>query len=234
MIVLMKCLNEAKTARRCLNDFHELPWVERIIVIDGWSTDFTVPILEQFRKVEAYLHRWEDWYHDMEVAQSNIALSYIPHGQICFILDFDERMSDELKKALEQIDRDGMPENVDICSFSRKTVEPLRYKGSPYAMLDESGWPIISHQIGQYPDFQCRLIRRRPEMHWINSPHHILSGYERNVNIQRDIIHYEKDDFREREFIEKKWALARARRIELGLTADAFEVVNRDVQSWRP
>jgi hypothetical protein len=38
-----------------------------------------------------------------------------------------------------------------------------------------------------------------------------------------DIIHFEKDDFRDRERIEAKWLRAQVRRQELGLTADRFE-----------
>lgn len=223
MIILMKCLNEEKIVKRCVGDFHDENWVSRIIVIDGGSTDYTVQELRQFPKVETFVHPWLDWYHDMEITQSNIALSYVPHGQICMIMDFDERMSDSLKDFLRPIDSIGMPDGADIVHFSRLTVDVLRHEDSPHAILGDNGWPLEAHQIGQYPDFQCRLIRRSPAMRWINSPHHQLIGWESNVNVQADIVHYEKDDYRDRLRIEKKWAQAQARRKQLGLTADVFE-----------
>lgn len=222
MIILMKGLNEEKAVDRVIPDFHEELWVSRIIVIDGGSTDYTCQALKAYGKVDVFVHPWLDWYHDMEIIQSNIALSYVPHGQVCFILDFDEKMSDELKDLLAQIDKEGFPS--DIGHVSRKTYEVMRFPNSPWAILDHKGWPVISHQVGQYPDFQCRIIKRNPTMHWINSPHHQISGDNlKNVNFQADILHYEKDDKRDRLRIEKKWARAQARRKELGLSCDVFE-----------
>lgn len=223
MLVLMKGLNEERLVNRCISDFHDEEWVERIIVIDGCSTDYTVQELRQFSKVEVYQHCWIDSFHDMEVTQSNICLSYIPHKQIAMILDFDERMSPELKQVLSDIDKGLYSFTTDTIHFSRRTIEPLRYENTPFAMIGEDGWPIESHQIGQYPDFQCRLIRKNFELRWVNSPHHIMIGAKSNENIEADIIHYEKDDYRDRERIEKKWLRSQARRKELGLPFDIFE-----------
>ena len=222
MWIGMKSLNEEKMVERVIGDIHDEEWVAQIVVIDGWSTDYTVQELRQWDKCKVYQHKWENWYHDQEVVQSNILMSYIPHGQIYFILDFDEQCSQQLKDKLAQLDREGMPD-ADIGNVSRKTIEILRYENSPHAILGDNGWGIESHQIGQYPDWQCRIIQRKPGMHWINSPHHQLIGWEKNMNINADIIHYEKDDLRDRARIERQWARNQARRKELGLTADNFE-----------
>lgn len=233
MIIGMKGMNEERMVHRVIGDIHDEPWVERIIVIDGWSTDYTIQELKQWSKCEIYLHKWENWYHSMETSQSNILMSYIPHGKIYFILDFDERCSQRLKNVLARIDKEGMPEDVDMCNVSRKTIDVLRYENSPHAILGEDGWPIESHQIGQYPDFQCRIIRRRMEMHWINAPHHHLIGWDKSINVNADLIHYEKDDLRDRERIERAWARCQARRKELGLTADVYEGrVSHDIHKY--
>jgi len=219
----MKCLNEERMINRIIGDIHDESWVEKIIVIDGWSTDYTVQELKQWPKCEVHLHKWEMWYHSMETSQSNILLSYIPHGKICFLLDFDERCSQRLKDILAKIDKEGMPEDADMCNVSRKTIEVLRYEDSPHAILGEDSWPIEAYQIGQYPDFQCRIILKKPEMYWINSPHHQLIGWNKALNLYADLIHYEKDDLRDRKHIERQWAENQARRKKLGLTADIFE-----------
>ena len=233
MWIGMKSLNEEKMVERVIGDIHGEEWVERIIIIDGWSTDYTLEELKKWDKCYVYKHKWENWYHDQEIIQSNILLSYIPHGRIFFILDFDERCSPRLKEKLAQIDREGMPENADMANVSRKTIEVLRYEDSPHAMIGPDGWGIESHQIGQYPDWQCRIIRRKPEMHWINSPHHQLIGWEKAVNINADIIHYEKDDLYTRKRIERQWARNQATRKKLGLIADTFEGrVNPDIHKF--
>lgn len=229
MIILMKGLNEAKSVEQVIGDFHDEDWVSKIIVIDGGSTDGTTDVLSIFPKVNTYVHPWIDWYHDMEIIQSNIALSYIKHGDVCFILDFDERMSGQLKQFLIDIDKNGMPDNADCVGVSRRSYELMRHEDSPFSIFDEEGWWLVSHQIGQYPDFQTRVIRRKLGMHWCNSPHHIMFGTNiglfRSINIPNtDIIHYHgKEDARDRINIERKWAKAQRRRKELGLSYDIFE-----------
>jgi glycosyltransferase involved in cell wall biosynthesis len=221
-VIGMKCLNEAKAVQRCIGDFHDEPFCDKVIVIDGGSSDYTLQELKKFPKVQVFVHPWLDDYHYQEVIQSNILLSYIPQGEIMMIMDFDERMSPALKSFLNDLDPSTMPEQSCV-HFSRVTYELMRYENSPYAMMEDDGWPMISHKIGQYPDYQCRLIRKHYAMHWINSPHHQLLGALSNKNVDANIIHYEKDDVRDRVAIEMKWARAQARRIELGIPPDIFE-----------
>jgi glycosyltransferase involved in cell wall biosynthesis len=223
----MKCLNEEKQVERVMKNVHDEPYFERIIVLDGGSTDFTVQSLREWEKPEVYVHPWLNWFHDMETTQSNIALSYIPHGQMVFILDFDERLTDGLKRELQKIDgmfKDGAFYHK-VGHVPRRTYECVRFPESPYAIVDRvDGWPLISHQIGQYPDYQCRLIVREVGMHWVNSPHHVLWPMDlQPYKFEHDLEHFEKDDIRDRTRIEKLWLRAQARRQELGLVADVFE-----------
>lgn len=229
MIIGMKCLNESKVAKRCIEDFHDEDFVDKIIVIDGDSSDFTPYIVRRFPKVECHVHKWLPDYHYMECIQSNIVLSYIPNGEVFFILDFDERMSPDLKETLRQINKGTIfiPDKT-VIHFPRRTFEVFRHDDSPYAILGEDGWPIVSHQIGQYPDVQGRLMRKFPEFHWINSPHHVPCGHTAEQTMAGDILHFNKDDLRDRDRIESQWAFNQVRRRELGLTADRFETRVRD------
>jgi len=232
MIILMKGTNEEKVVKRCVGDFHDEPFVKRIIVIDGNSHDHTVSELRRFEKVDVYIHPWFDWYHDMEICQSNIALSYVPHGELIFIMDFYERMSPDLKKFFSEFNEEAFQIGMAL-HFSRKTVDVIRYEDSPHAIIGEDGWPIISHQIGQYPDYQCRMFRKTPKLRWVNSPHHVLIGYENTKNVNYDIIHYEKDDYRDRIAVEKKWLRHIIRRRQLGLPVDIYEcMVKQEVAEF--
>jgi hypothetical protein len=194
-------------------------------VIDGGSNDWTIETLREYPKCEVYIHPWLDEYHDQEVMQSNILMSYVPYGEIYCILDFDEKFSPELKQCLAHIDQNGA--EFDTAHLSRKSFELMRYEESPYAMKNVDGWWTISHMIGQYPDYQLRLIKRIFGMHWIYSPHHILYGLGSlytTAHINVDIIHYHgKEDLRQRERIEIKWANNQLQRKKLGLTCDIFE-----------
>jgi len=235
MIAAVKCLNEGKTILRTLNHLYESELFEQIVVVDGGSTDETQDVLYWFGKqanidLRYYVHPWLKWYHDMEVCQSNIVLSYIPLERWMFILDCDERMSDDLVAWLKGFDPDVV--DVDCISFSRRSYDLMRYPDAPYAMTDDDGWPMVSNQIGQYPDYQCRLIRRQTGMHWVNSPHHVMFGVReklfREAFTDCDIIHYHgKEDLRDREIVEKQWLRNKARRTHLGLGVDYFECKTR-------
>jgi len=223
MIVLMKGLNEEYNVKRVISDFIDELFCEQIIVIDGGSTDYTVQELKKFPKTNVYVHPWLDWYHGMEVTQSNIALSYVPNGASLVILDFDEKFNLACKAMLNKISEEDDFEGLG--NIARSTHDVIRYEDSPYAIIGKDGWPILANQIGQFPDYQPRIIRKTPNIHWINSPHHVLQGYTRQWNSSEEefIIHYEKDDFRDRKRIERKWARVQATRKTLGLTADLFE-----------
>lgn len=225
MIILMLSLNEQMMVDTVVGDFHDLDWVSRIIVIDGGSQDFTVHKLKQYPKCEVYHHFYDRSYHSAQAMQRNISLTYIPTGEICFILDFDEQMSDDLKAFLAEVDKNGMPDDSDVICVSRISYESIRHEDSPFALLDGKGFPFQAHTIGQYPDFQARLIKRSPQMFFINSPHHVLIGATNQKAFENtDIIHYHgKTDARERDSIEILWAYTQARRKELGLEPDAFE-----------
>lgn len=232
MIIGMKCTNEIKNIDLIIGDFHDEDWVEQIIVIDGGSNDGSIEAFKKYNKCRVHIHPWISEYHDQEIMQSNILMSYIPYDKVYFILDFDEKMSQELKDLLRQITEQGMPVNennqsVDTMQVSRQSFELMRYENSPYAIKGEDGWWIKSHMIGQYPDFQLRIIKRKVGMHWVNSPHHILFGLGTLYStafVKTDIIHYHgKEDCRQREHIEKQWASNQLQRKKLGLVADLFD-----------
>ena len=228
MRIFMKCLNEQKNVKRVIADIHDEPWVDEILIIDGRSSDFTIQELKQFKKVKVFIHEYLSYYHDAEISQANILLSYSKEGEIIFLLDFDERLNDELKQYLNEINRiNQLPNDADLVHIPRRTIEVMRHEDSPFAILGADGWGIESHECGQFPDYQPRLIKKSFKMHWVQSPHRQLYGYTYNYNLPIDsdchILHYEKDDKRDRDWIERRWLRPEATRKALGLGHDVHE-----------
>jgi len=114
MKVLMKILNEEMEIGRCVADFHDEPWVDDIVVIDGGSTDYTVHEVNHFDKVKCYVHPYLDWYHDAEITQANIMMSYANDGEVCLLVDADERLSDGLKDYLMDLFEKGRNPPADL------------------------------------------------------------------------------------------------------------------------
>ena len=239
IVVGMKCLNEGKIARRCIADFHDDEWVKEIVVLDGGSTDFTTFELHTFSKVRVHTLKWDDLCPHQETLSSNALLGYIRNGETVFILDFDERLSPELREYLHEVAK-GEHYISELCGvhFSRRTFELIRYEGSPHAIIGGDGWPEVLAQIGNYPDYQCRMFIKDYHLHWVNSPHHVLCGQTSEISIRADIIHYEKENFTDRINLEKKWLLCQARRQELGLIADIYETqpnpeLASEIEEWK-
>ena len=226
MRVVMKSMNEQKNVKRCISHFHDDVWVDDIIVIDGGSTDYTIQELRQFSKVQVFVHPYLEHYHDAEIMQANIMMSYVPNGSLFFSLDFDERCNPALKQFLSECSAsNSLPGDADLVHIARRTVEVIRYENSPHAILGDDGWPIESYQIGQFPDYQPRLFRRSHKMHWVQSPHRVPMGYEKIHNHNTDcyIEHFNKDDLRDRDWIERRWLHPLATRRALGLPSDLYE-----------
>ena len=57
MIVLMKCLNEEKSAKRCISDFYDEKFCEKIIVIDGGSSDYTVQEIKEIARLTIFIEQ---------------------------------------------------------------------------------------------------------------------------------------------------------------------------------
>lgn len=130
--VALITFNEERIIEKTLSAIHN--WVDQIVVVDSFSTDKTVNILEMFN-VNLYQEKWQGY-----AKQKNLAIAKCL-GEWVLALDADEIVSEELKSEI-----------VEIIKRS-KTFDAFRIKRKFYI-----GKKWIQYG-GYYPDCQLRLFK---------------------------------------------------------------------------
>jgi glycosyltransferase involved in cell wall biosynthesis len=124
--------NEERNIRDCLES---AKWMDEIVVVDAFSQDRTSEICREYT-TRMYQRRWNGFGEQKNFAIDQTTCDWV------FILDADERISDELRREIETI---------------------LSANGSPVAY----SLPRKNYYYGKwvkwagcYPDYQLRLFRR--------------------------------------------------------------------------
>lgn len=128
--------NEEKNIENCLASL--LGWVGEIVIVDSHSTDQTLAIAQRFT-TKIYQRRFENYADQRNWAQE-LPLS---HEWVLHI-DADERVTPELRRAIEGFFVSGEAECYHGAMFTRRTVFMGRW---------------IRHG-GHYPVYHTRLFRR--------------------------------------------------------------------------
>ncbi len=112
--------NIARTIKR-------LTWAHRIVVIDSYSTDATIEILQSYPQVEVFEHKFESF-----AAQCNYGLEQI-NSEWVLSLDADyilsQELIDEIKALPQDLSTNGYFANFKYCVFGkslRGTLYPPR------------------------------------------------------------------------------------------------------------
>ena len=164
------------------------PSIGRVIAIDGGSKDNTVKLLKS-AGVDVYEHPYIKTYHEMQAMQRNISCSYCKDGDKIIIMDIDECFSKELSEYLPFL----AESNIDYGIISRRTFNYYKDIADP------------SKAIKDYPDFQPRFYTWNRKYKFVGGAHHITLNCPEPIKIQKDIIHFEKENGK-RDIIEKQWA----------------------------
>jgi glycosyltransferase involved in cell wall biosynthesis len=144
-------------------------WADEIVVVDSESTDRTREIAEG-GGARVIVNPWPGFG-----AQKQFAVDQAQHDWI-FSLDADERVSDELRKAIESVKQRSDTELADGYLVSRRTFYQQRW-------IRGGGW---------YPDRQLRLFNRmrgRWKQRHIHESVAMDSG-ARVAELNGDLLHY--------------------------------------------
>jgi hypothetical protein len=87
-----------------------------------------------------------------------------------FQIDADEFLSEELIHYIDGI----LDENPEVEMFSVPRVNTV--EGLTEAHIKQWGWHVNQDGWVNYPDYQNRILKNKPEIHWVNKVHEKIVG----------------------------------------------------------
>ena len=137
--------NEERIIEKTLSSIHN--WVDEIIVVDSFSTDNTINILEMFN-VKLFQQKWDGYSK-----QKNYAVSKCT-GDWILVLDADEVVSEKLKaEIVKAIKKPGLNTGFSI----------------PRKLYIGKKWIKYG---GYYPDYQLRLFKKNAKAEFLQRAVH--------------------------------------------------------------
>jgi hypothetical protein len=102
-----------------------------------------------------------------------------------FQIDADEYLSEELLAYLPAI----LEDNNQVEMFSIPRINTV--KGLTQEHIKQWGWRVDERGWVNYPDYQNRILRNKPEIHWVNKVHEKIIGAMITTEIPPglDLIH---------------------------------------------
>lgn len=170
LAIAMIVKNEANNLVACLRSCEGL--ADETIVVDGGSTDNTVEIARQFGATVVSKTNWEGFGLQRQFAQSQVTSDWV------FWIDADERLTPELKAAIQSAVADNQP--MAIYSVARLSWVFGRF-------IRHSGW---------YPDRVLRL-HRASLTRYTDAPVHERLDVPHGASVMPlsgDLLHYTYND----------------------------------------
>ncbi|MDA5472065.1 glycosyltransferase family 2 protein [Yersinia kristensenii] len=167
--VVMIAKNEASLLADCLAS---VIWADEIVVLDSGSEDETVALATQYGAKVYSNTEWPGYGKQRQLAQQYATGDYI------LMLDADERVTPELKTAIESVLL--APEKGAVYSCARRNLFLGRF-------MRHSGW---------YPDRVIRLYPREQYRYNDDLVHESLdSGSAKVILLAGDLLHLTCRDF---------------------------------------
>jgi len=173
--------NEHVELDRLLNQLteHIRPEDEIVVQMDITATDEVKAVVNKY-KLMNYFHPLNK---DFALFKNN--LKSLCTKDYIFQIDADEYLSDQLMEWLPTV----LETNNEIEMFSVPRINTV--EGLTSEHINKWGWFINEKGWINYPDYQNRILKNKPEIHWINKVHEKLVGAMVTTEIPYglDLIH---------------------------------------------
>ena len=173
--------NEHVELERLLNQLTECirPEDEIVVQMDITATDEVKDVVNKY-KLMNYFHPLNK---DFATFKNN--LKSLCTKEYIFQIDADEYLSDQLVEWLPTILETNS--EVEMLSVPRiNTVEGLTEQH-----IKQWGWNVSKGGWVNYPDYQNRILKNKPEIYWVNKVHEKIVGAMTTAEIPYglDLIH---------------------------------------------
>ncbi len=152
---------------------------EIVVQMDITATDEVKAVVNKY-KLMNYFHPLNK---DFATFKNN--LKGLCTKDYIFQIDADEYLSEDLLRYLPAILEDN--NSVEMFSIPRiNTVEGLTEQH-----VKQWGWRVDERGWVNYPDYQNRILKNKPEIHWVNKVHEKIIGAKTITEIPPglDLIH---------------------------------------------
>jgi glycosyltransferase involved in cell wall biosynthesis len=189
--------NEHVELERLLDQLNEhlRPEDEIILQLDSNATEEVKKVAVKYNIGTKYeYHRvWYPLNNDFAAFKNH--LKSICSRDYIFQIDADEYLSEGLITYLPTILEDNS--NVEMFSVPRiNTVEDLTEQH-----IKQWGWRVDERGWVNYPDYQNRILKNKPEIHWVNKVHERIIGAKTTTLLPPgfDLIHPKTIDRQEKQ-----------------------------------
>ena len=162
---------------------------EIVVQMDITATDEVKAVVNKYKLMNYFHPLNKDFATFKNNLKSLCTKDYI------FQIDADEYLSEELLTYLPAILEDNS--KVEMFSIPRiNTVEGLTEQH-----IKQWGWRVDERGWVNYPDYQNRILRNKPEIHWVNKVHEKIIGAMTTTEIPPglDLIHPKTIDRQEKQ-----------------------------------
>ena len=188
--------NETKSLEKLLRFF--VKWKQpqdEIVILDDYSdNEKTKQILDFYVSTEDIIYEQRSLNNDY-ATQKNY-LKSMCSGDYSFNLDADEMISRWLIKNIHGILEDNQ---IDLIYLPRiNTVEGLTQQH-----IQQWGWNVNEEGWINFPDWQGRVFKNRPNIKWEKPVHEMIKGFQTYAHLPTEkpfcMLHYKKIEKQEQQ-----------------------------------
>ena len=168
---------------------------DEIVILDDYSDDKkTKQILDFYVSTEDIIYEQRSLNNDY-ATQKNY-LKSMCSGDYSFNLDADEMISRWLIKNIHGILEDNQ---IDLIYLPRiNTVEGLTQQH-----IQQWGWNVNEEGWINFPDWQGRVFKNRPNIKWEKPVHEMIKGFQTYAHLPTEkpfcMLHYKKIEKQEQQ-----------------------------------